>query len=120
MRSCPTSFASSRSASAPWRMALVSARPGAGVPFGGAARGWRLDSRPASCLMSRPSPAYGNPVAVRIEQDIVVPSQSARAIVVGKQGVSVGVVGKAARMVMEEAWQRRVHLILNVKIASKR
>ena len=57
--------------------------------------------------------------SVRIEQDLVLPTENVRRIVVGRGGAAVGAVGRSARLELEKIWQRRVHLILNV-IARKK
>jgi GTP-binding protein Era len=58
--------------------------------------------------------------SVRVEQTLLVPTQAVRKIVVGKDGASIGQIGIAARKVCEEMFGRRVHLILNVKVARGR
>jgi GTP-binding protein Era len=58
--------------------------------------------------------------SVRVEQTLVVPTPAVRKIVVGKDGSAIGQIGIAARKVCEEMFGRRVHLILNVKVARGR
>jgi len=57
-------------------------------------------------------------LSVRVELDVLVPSDSVRKIVVGTRGVAIGSVGKAARLELEKMWKKRVHLFLNVKLQS--
>jgi GTP-binding protein Era len=42
-----------------------------------------------------------------------------RRIVVGKQGAAVGEIGVSARKELEAMLQKRVHLMLNVKVIKK-
>lgn len=58
--------------------------------------------------------------SVRIEQDLVVDSERHRKIVVGGKGAAIGQVGRRARLVLESAFNRRVHLILNVVVDARR
>ena len=58
--------------------------------------------------------------SARVEQTLLVPTQAVRKIVVGKDGASIGQIGIAARKVCEEMFGRRIHLILNVKVARGR
>jgi len=58
--------------------------------------------------------------SVRVEQTLVVPTPAVRKIVVGKDGSAIGQIGIAARKVCEEMFNRRVHLILNVKVTRGR
>ena len=57
---------------------------------------------------------------VRIEQNILVDTASQRKIVVGKSGEVVGQIGIYARAVLERALNRKVHLILNVRLKKKK
>ncbi|ABO99288.1 predicted protein, partial [Ostreococcus lucimarinus CCE9901] len=52
----------------------------------------------------------------RIEQNILVDTASQRKIVVGKSGEVVGRIGINARAMLERALNRKVHLILNVRL----
>ena len=56
----------------------------------------------------------------RIEQNILVDTASQRKIVVGKAGEVVGQIGINARVVLERALGRKVHLILNVRLKRKK
>lgn len=58
--------------------------------------------------------------SVRVEQSLVVPTHAVRKIVVGKDGSAIGQIGIAARKACEEMFNRRVHLILNVKVTRGR
>jgi GTPase len=57
---------------------------------------------------------------VRIEQNILVDTTSQRKIVVGKSGDAIGQIGINARIVLEAALGRKVHLILNVRMKKRR
>jgi GTP-binding protein Era len=54
--------------------------------------------------------------SVRIEQAIFVRKDSQKAIVLGKGGARIKALGQAARLDMEAAFGRRVHLFLFVKV----
>lgn len=54
--------------------------------------------------------------SVRIEQAIFVRKDSQKAIVLGKGGSRIKSLGQAARLDMEKAFDRRVHLFLFVKV----
>ena len=54
--------------------------------------------------------------SVRIEQLIIVERDSQKAIVLGKGGRQVKAIGAASRAELEEAFERRVHLFLFVKV----
>jgi len=54
--------------------------------------------------------------SVRIEQAIFVRKDSQKAIVLGKGGSRIKALGQAARLDMEKAFDRRVHLFLFVKV----
>ena len=56
----------------------------------------------------------------RIEQNILVDTASQRKIVVGRAGEVVGQIGINARVVLERALGRKVHLILNVRLKRKK
>ena len=56
----------------------------------------------------------------RIEQNILVDTASQRKIVVGKSGEVVGRIGINARAMLERALNRKVHLILNVRLKKKK
>jgi GTP-binding protein Era len=54
--------------------------------------------------------------SVRIEQAIVVERESQRPIVLGKGGARIKAIGSAARVQIEHALGRRVHLFLEVRV----
>jgi GTPase len=54
--------------------------------------------------------------SVRIEQVIYVARESQRRIAIGAKAATVKIIGEQARKVMEEAFGRRVHLFLTVKV----
>jgi GTPase len=54
--------------------------------------------------------------SVRIDQVIYVERESQRKIVLGKGGQTIKALGKAARLELERAFERRVHLFLFVKV----
>ena len=54
--------------------------------------------------------------SVRIEQVIYVTRQNHKGIVLGRGGSRIKAVGEAARRQLEEAYERRVHLFLFVKV----
>jgi GTPase len=54
--------------------------------------------------------------SARIEQVIYVARESQRRIAIGAKGATVKAIGEAARKVMEQAFGRRVHLFLTVKV----
>jgi GTP-binding protein Era len=53
---------------------------------------------------------------VRIDQVIYVERESQRKIVLGKGGQTIKALGQAARLELEKAFERRVHLFLFVKV----
>jgi GTP-binding protein Era len=53
--------------------------------------------------------------SVRIEQEIFVEREGQRAIVLGKGGRTIKAIGEAARLALEAALERKVHLFLHVK-----
>jgi GTP-binding protein Era len=55
--------------------------------------------------------------SVKIDQVIYVQRDSQKAIVLGKGGASIKVIGELARKEMEEVFARRVHLFLFVKVS---
>ena len=57
---------------------------------------------------------------VRIEQNILVDTANQRKIVVGKAGEVIGQIGINSRVVLEAAFKRKVHLILNVRLKKRR
>jgi GTP-binding protein Era len=57
--------------------------------------------------------------SVRIEQVVYVERDSQKAIVLGKKGSRIKSLGEAARMELEEIFERRVHLFLFVKVRGK-
>jgi GTP-binding protein Era len=54
--------------------------------------------------------------SVKIDQTIYVERDSQKAIVLGKQGAQVKLIGQLARADMEREFQRKVHLFLFVKV----
>jgi GTP-binding protein Era len=54
--------------------------------------------------------------SVRIDQVIYVERESQRKIVLGKGGQTIKALGRAARLELERAFERRVHLFLFVKV----
>jgi GTP-binding protein Era len=54
--------------------------------------------------------------SVRIDQVIYVERESQRKIVLGKSGQTIKALGRAARLELERAFERRVHLFLFVKV----
>jgi GTP-binding protein Era len=54
--------------------------------------------------------------SVKITQAIFVERDSQKAIVLGKGGAQVKILGSLARKEMEESFERRVHLFLFVKV----
>lgn len=57
---------------------------------------------------------------VRIEQNILVDTANQRKIIVGKAGEVIGQIGINSRVVLEAAFKRKVHLILNVRLKKRR
>jgi GTP-binding protein Era len=57
--------------------------------------------------------------SVRIDQTILVERESQKAIVIGKGGQTIKIIGEAARHEMEEAFGHRVHLFLHTKLAER-
>jgi GTP-binding protein Era len=53
---------------------------------------------------------------VRIDQTIIVQRANQKAIVIGKAGQAIKVIGQSARTELEELFGRRVHLFLQVKV----
>jgi GTP-binding protein Era len=54
--------------------------------------------------------------SVRIEQTIIVERESQRPIVLGKAGARIKAIGSSSRRKIEEAFDRKVHLFLEVKV----
>jgi GTP-binding protein Era len=54
--------------------------------------------------------------SVRIDQTIIVQRENQKAIVIGKAGQAIKVIGQSARTELEELFGRRVHLFLQVKV----
>ena len=54
--------------------------------------------------------------AVKIDQTIYVQREGQKAIVLGKGGATIKLIGELARKELEEIFQRRVHLFLFVKV----
>ncbi|CAL8472100.1 g11642 [Coccomyxa elongata] len=57
--------------------------------------------------------------SLRIEKNLMVRSDQVRRIVVGKKGAAIGEIGSSARKDLEAMLQKRVHLMLNVKVTKK-
>jgi GTP-binding protein Era len=57
--------------------------------------------------------------SVRIEQTIIVERASQRAIVIGRQGQRIREIGERSRKQLERLLDRRVHLLLHVKVREK-
>jgi GTP-binding protein Era len=54
--------------------------------------------------------------SVKIDQTIIVQREGQKAIVLGKGGATIKLIGELARKELEELFQRRVHLFLFVKV----
>ena len=54
--------------------------------------------------------------SVKIDQTIYVQRDGQKAIVLGKGGATIKIIGELARKEMEEIFERRVHLFLFVKV----
>lgn len=57
--------------------------------------------------------------AYKIEQTLVVDSVNVKQIVVGRRGSAIGQIGIRARTILEEIFERKVHLVLHVKVRKK-
>ena len=57
-----------------------------------------------------------NDGSVKIDQTIYVQREGQKAIVLGKGGATIKLIGEMARKELEELFQRRVHLFLFVKV----
>ena len=57
--------------------------------------------------------------SVRIEQTIYVERDGQKAIVIGKGGQTIKIIGEAARKELEEIFGRRVHLFLQTKVSER-
>lgn len=57
--------------------------------------------------------------SVRIDQTILVQRDGQKAIVIGKGGGTIKIIGEQARLEMEKLFGRRVHLFLHTKVAEK-
>lgn len=55
----------------------------------------------------------------RFEQNIVVPTNHVKAMVVGRQGAVIGQIGKLARLELDLIFQKTTHLILKVKVEKR-
>lgn len=55
----------------------------------------------------------------RFEQNIVVPTNHVKAMVVGRQGAVIGQIGKLARLELDVIFQKTTHLVLQVKVEKK-
>jgi GTP-binding protein Era len=56
--------------------------------------------------------------SVRIDQTIFVERDGQKAIVIGKGGRTIKIIGESARLEMEQLFCRRVHLFLHCKVAT--
>ena len=56
--------------------------------------------------------------SVRIDQLIFVERSGQKGIVLGKGGQTIRAIGQSAREEMQEVFERRVHLFLQVKVRS--
>ena len=65
---------------------------------------------------SSPFAPHTSTRAVKVEVDVVVPSQGAKAIVLGAGGAQVAAIGRAAAQGLEETWGHAVHLSLRVRV----
>lgn len=54
--------------------------------------------------------------SVRIEQTIFVAREGQRRIAIGEKGAAIKAIGEAARAEMEEAFGRKIHLFLHVRV----
>ena len=57
--------------------------------------------------------------SARIDQTIYVRRDSQKPIILGKGGQTIKQIGEAARLEMEKAFERRIHLFLHVKVNEK-
>jgi len=57
--------------------------------------------------------------SARLEQTIYVRRDSQKPIILGKNGQTIKQIGEAARLEMEKAFERRIHLFLHVKVNEK-
>ncbi len=57
--------------------------------------------------------------SARIDQTIYVRRDSQKPIILGKNGQTIKQIGEAARIEMEKAFDRRIHLFLHVKVNEK-
>lgn len=57
--------------------------------------------------------------SARIDQTIYVRRDSQKPIILGKNGQTIKQIGEAARLEMEQAFERRIHLFLHVKVNEK-
>ena len=57
--------------------------------------------------------------SAKIEQILVVDSVGAKQILVGRRGSTIGQIGIRARVILEELFGHRVHLVLHVKVRKK-
>jgi len=57
--------------------------------------------------------------SARLEQTIYVRRDSQKPIILGKNGQTIKQIGEAARLEMEKAFERRIHLFLHVKVSEK-
>ena len=81
---------------------------------------WQLQQElPYSIAVETESWTWGKDGSARIEQVIYVEREGQRGIVIGKGGQQLKRVGELARKEMQDAFERRVHLFLFVKVREK-
>jgi GTP-binding protein Era len=74
------------------------------------------DELPYACAVESEKWEDRKDGSVRIEQTIYVQREGQKAIVLGKGGATIKLIGEMARKELEELFQRRVHLFLFVKV----
>jgi GTP-binding protein Era len=74
------------------------------------------DELPYACAVESEKWEDRKDGSVKIEQTIYVQREGQKAIVLGKGGATIKLIGEMARKELEELFQRRVHLFLFVKV----
>jgi len=74
------------------------------------------DELPYACAVESQKWEERKDGSVRIEQTLYVQREGQKAIVLGKGGATIKLIGEMARKELEELFQRRVHLFLFVKV----
>ena len=74
------------------------------------------DELPYACAVESEKWEERKDGSVKIDQTIYVQREGQKAIVLGKGGATVKLIGELARKELEELFQRRVHLFLFVKV----